>query len=342
MAAVPGTRLGIAIPTYNRAEFLRESLGRIAACAAPLGIPVYVSDNCSDDDTGEVVARLNAKYGDIVYRRNDTNVRDRNFRLALAMAETDYVLLLADYTLIQPDTLSLILQALEDGDCDALVVNGDGRVHGLDSQTFRDPDRLLRRLGWHMTWLSCLVFSRGIIHSYSFERYQGSSFTQTAAIFDYLCRKDGPVRVRWEAGILYAGNVAEKKNAWVPKVLEIFCVNWYDTIMSLPAPLTEKSKRICIRQHGRKSKLFTYFRLFMYKARGFMPRRAYRLYRTQLEAALPFGPILVYAYFMLPEAPFAFLYPQLKRFRESLRSIISELRLALSRFKSALSGTGSL
>lgn len=314
-------RLGIAIPTYNRAPFLRESLGRIAAHAAPLGIPVYVSDNCSDDDTGEVVARLNAQYGDIVYRRNERNVRDLNFRLALAMAETEYVLLLADYTLIRPDTLSSILAALDREPCDALVVNGDGRVRGLDSQTFRDPDRLLRRLGWHMTWLSCLVFSREIVQSPSFDRYPGSSFTQTAAIFDYLCRKPGPVRVRWEAGIMYAGNVADKKNAWVPKVLEIFCINWYDTIMSLPEPLSQRSRRACIRMHGRKSMLFTYFRLLMYKARGFMPRRAYRPFRAQLEATLPFGPACTYAYFMLPEAPFAFLYPKLKRFRESLRAL---------------------
>jgi abequosyltransferase len=50
--------LSICIPTWNRAKFLAQSLGRFAEQIkdiSPEELELYVSDNCSDDNTSEVV-----------------------------------------------------------------------------------------------------------------------------------------------------------------------------------------------------------------------------------------------------------------------------------------------
>lgn len=49
--------LSICIPTWNRAKFLEQSLGRFTEQIKdinPEELELYVSDNCSDDNTSDV------------------------------------------------------------------------------------------------------------------------------------------------------------------------------------------------------------------------------------------------------------------------------------------------
>lgn len=69
--------LTIAIPTYNRAEKLEVLLEQLTADTAydPTRVEIVVSDNASTDHTAQVVAR----FADIRYHRNETNIGYGNF-----------------------------------------------------------------------------------------------------------------------------------------------------------------------------------------------------------------------------------------------------------------------
>ena len=69
--------LSICIPTYNRSKTLENTLNSLFSNPEfdSNKIEVIVSDNCSTDDTAQVVA----KYPLVKYYCNKENVKDLNF-----------------------------------------------------------------------------------------------------------------------------------------------------------------------------------------------------------------------------------------------------------------------
>lgn len=91
----------IGIPTYNRAEFLKESL-QAALSQSYENIQVVVSDNASTDHTEEVVRSF--KDPRIKYSRNDENIGPfPNFARAVDLADGHFFSWLQDDDLIFAD-----------------------------------------------------------------------------------------------------------------------------------------------------------------------------------------------------------------------------------------------
>ena len=75
--------LSISIPTWNRAKFLAISLESFLDQMKginPEKVELFVSDNCSDDNTAEVVKSYIDKGLPITYNKNEENIgASRNF-----------------------------------------------------------------------------------------------------------------------------------------------------------------------------------------------------------------------------------------------------------------------
>lgn len=98
--------LSICIPTYNRAESLRTSLQQYVSCKGfDESIEIVISDNASTDDTRKVALEYTSKYENIKYYRNEVNIRDSNFELALKRGTGKYLKLQNDTTLFDEDAL---------------------------------------------------------------------------------------------------------------------------------------------------------------------------------------------------------------------------------------------
>jgi glycosyltransferase involved in cell wall biosynthesis len=100
-------KLSVCIPTYNRAVHLRNCLQSIASNrgASAADFEVCVSDNCSTDDTAEVVRRAQQDVP-IRYHRNASNLGiPRNFLNVVRMAEGEFVWLVGDDDLLLPHAL---------------------------------------------------------------------------------------------------------------------------------------------------------------------------------------------------------------------------------------------
>jgi glycosyltransferase involved in cell wall biosynthesis len=103
-------RATVAIPTYNRAAFLRESLE--SALAQTLAdIEIVVSDNASTDETPDVVASFRDPR--LTYERLETNVGlHANLSRCLALGSAPYVAVLQDDDLMFPANLERKVAAL--------------------------------------------------------------------------------------------------------------------------------------------------------------------------------------------------------------------------------------
>ena len=72
--------LSIVIPTYNRADFLDYSLEIHIPLAKKYNVPIYIVDNASTDNTGEIVNKWMCEYVFLFYSRNKKNLGpDLNF-----------------------------------------------------------------------------------------------------------------------------------------------------------------------------------------------------------------------------------------------------------------------
>ena len=114
--------LTIAIPTYNRVEYLAELLGLLEPQLAEFPqVELLVCDNASEDDTPQVVAEVRerlAKVGVAVdYQRHAENIgSDANFAFSYEQARGSFFWLCGDDDLIVPGGLAQLMPHLQDAE----------------------------------------------------------------------------------------------------------------------------------------------------------------------------------------------------------------------------------
>ena len=109
--------LSICIPTYNRANALDETLNSITKqeiFATTNKIEIVISDNCSTDETSEIVDKYIATYPyKIIYSKNDEDIVDKNFEKVLSLANGCFLKLNNDTLVHNINSLNLMLDLIE-------------------------------------------------------------------------------------------------------------------------------------------------------------------------------------------------------------------------------------
>lgn len=104
-------KLVFAIPTWNRASQLFECVTSIAEQNPDA---IFISDNCSDDDTEKVCKALIDKYPFITYSRLSKHVfAEENFKKVVSLAEGDYIWTFGDDDILLPGALKFARVLLE-------------------------------------------------------------------------------------------------------------------------------------------------------------------------------------------------------------------------------------
>lgn len=104
--------LSICIPTFNRAQYLRECLSSIRINGNAGDVEVVVSDNASTDGTVDVLKEFKGKLP-LRWMVQQHNVgADRNFDSSTHFASGRYCWLLGSDDCLKPDSVSVVLQAL--------------------------------------------------------------------------------------------------------------------------------------------------------------------------------------------------------------------------------------
>ena len=88
--------ISVVIPTFNRAELLRETLDCCRACAGPVELEFVVIDDGSRDDTPKCLEQLEAEIPNLTWRRTANSGPGRARNLGASLAKHDVILFMGD------------------------------------------------------------------------------------------------------------------------------------------------------------------------------------------------------------------------------------------------------
>jgi glycosyltransferase involved in cell wall biosynthesis len=104
-------RITVGIPTFNRADLLREAIASVLE-QTYTDFRLIVSDNASTDETAKVVATFADPR--LEYVRAETNVgMIGNINRLIALADTEFLMLLPDDDRLYPDYLAAVVDVLQ-------------------------------------------------------------------------------------------------------------------------------------------------------------------------------------------------------------------------------------
>lgn len=159
---------------------MKEQIERLKSCPKEIlaKMEIIVSDNCSTDDTQEIVENAIADGFLCRYIRNETNLgMDGNFVSCFRKAQGRYVWLLGDDDTIIIDSLVRIVELLD-------VPEEYGLLHLYQKKDLQqdviyvyDKDEMAKWVSYYVTFISANVVNTKYVLSIDFEKYMGTWFT---------------------------------------------------------------------------------------------------------------------------------------------------------------------
>ena len=188
--------LSICIPTRNRSHFLKETLDCIVRediFNKTTDVEVVISDNCSDDKTENIVHSFVKKYPDkIRYYRNDQNIKDRNFELALSRGRGSFLKLHNDNLCFQVGALTKIVTFIKSQQAQKnLLFFLNGNTKTKEEITIcPSVDETLSHVSYYITWIGGFGLWKSDFEKISdFSKYAKKNLAQTEVFLRFLLEK---------------------------------------------------------------------------------------------------------------------------------------------------------
>ena len=158
--------LTLCIPTYNRGAALKGNIEIIAEQLKEIRdgeVEFIVSDNCSTDNTLEVVNHFIDAGIPIILNKNESNLGSTgNFLKCINLATGKYVLLLGDDDYLAPGALKYLLKCLNNKDYGLLHIDVHSPIE-YPLTEFDDINDYLKKINRQLTWMSGNIFRKEIV-----------------------------------------------------------------------------------------------------------------------------------------------------------------------------------
>ena len=152
--------LSICIPTYNRAEYLDNTLCSIVSQKRfqdTNDVEIVISDNCSNDNTRQLSQKYVTLYPEkIRYYANSVNIEDQNFEKVLSYGRGQFLKLNNDTLLHYPKSLDKMLETINaNTKAGNIVFFSNGVLKDVDTLWCRDLDSFVGAVSFYSTWIAC-------------------------------------------------------------------------------------------------------------------------------------------------------------------------------------------
>jgi abequosyltransferase len=227
--------LTIAIPTYNRARFLNQCLKCITdqVDTADDRVEILVSDNCSPDDTREVVAKYIDSGAKIRYIVNSENMGgDFNVAQCYKEAKGQYVVAFGDDDQLLAGSVDLILKTIQENrGCGVIHLNAFDQKHVEGaSAVFESPIDFLREISYFATFISANLINRDLIDFSTLLKYKDSCLNHVNLILEASLQAQKNIFIQ-QKSVVGAGI----ENSQGYDVYQVFGVNFNEIIKAVEA-----------------------------------------------------------------------------------------------------------
>jgi abequosyltransferase len=183
--------LSIAIPTFNRAIYLKDSLSQIQSELKNITsglVEVYVSDNASTDQTAEVVKNAQGKGLSVRYVLNPENIgSDANIAQCFNDALGKYVMIMGDDDLFVDGALADLVNHLQTYEYGLVCL----RSYGFESDfraelppstqrviEFANAGNYLAKVAQLVTLISACVINKSLLTNVDARQFCGGNLVQ--------------------------------------------------------------------------------------------------------------------------------------------------------------------
>lgn len=298
--------LAIAIPTYNRAAILKENLLLMLDEIIRNHIPIYISDDSSNEETRELFLELKNIYPFIYYKKNTPALgHDKNCISTLQFPSENYVWYIGDSTIIEAGGIEIILENISQNGPEAIGVNALRRNLSIESTCYTDANILLKDLAWHLTLTGATIYSKKLIMQNAQVLNLAScvNFPQLALLFKGF--EKGPCKFYWENKKLITNN-AKKNSYWQKNLFKVFLHDWPNCVDGFEF-LDKKIRHEVIINHSRRTELFTLKSLVSYRVKGFFGIREFVTFFKELKAHSSSNIIVLLTVTLIPQFLFSLL-----------------------------------
>ncbi len=194
------TKLGICIPTYKRPDQLRACVQSIIRSCGTTKIPIFISDDSTDDTNVAVIRELQTTYPCLIHDRNPVNLGiDRNILKSVDICSCEYVWLMGEDDRMVPEAIPTVLAILEkeNQELPFIYVNYASVDESLTlvlhekslpleqdmrkaAQSFFETD------AWSMGFIGACIVNHRLWETAHRELYIGSYFAHVGMILEYL------------------------------------------------------------------------------------------------------------------------------------------------------------
>ncbi|MBU1299221.1 MAG: glycosyltransferase [Proteobacteria bacterium] len=244
-------RLSICIATYNRGQFIGETLDSILGQMEP-GVELIVVDGASPDNTPDVMAQYLSRHPEIRYYREQENSGvDCDYDKAVGYANGDYCWVFPDDDLLKPGAIKRVLDACRQRFVcvlvDAEVCSPDFSKQLLRKRLEYEKDQVYKPKDFRklfvdtvnkLSFIGSVVMRRDVWLDRERQAYYGSFFVHVGVIFQTPLPGDTLVIAEPQISIRY-GN-----SSWTSRSFEIWMFKWPQVIWSLKSVLDIDKKKI--------------------------------------------------------------------------------------------------
>lgn len=253
-------KLSICIATYNRERYIGETLNSILRQMQPT-VELIVVDGASPDGTQALMMHYLSSHPEIRYYREQENSGiDRDYDKAVGYARGEYCWLMTDDDLLHPGAIANVLEAINDGDADLVVVNSEVRnpdcskvlnqrllaLPGNKEYLPAESESFFSEVARYLSFIGGVVIRRNLWLSRNRSNYYGTVFVHIGVIFQHPPITRVKVIAQPQIIIRY-GNAM-----WTSRGFEIWMFKWPRLIWSFP-DFSEESKRLVCRREPWRS-----------------------------------------------------------------------------------------
>lgn len=272
------TKLSICIATYNRADYIGETLESILPQLTD-AVEVVILDGASTDATESIVRHYAEQCSNIKYvRLQEKGGVDKDYDLAVEHAIGAYCWLFTDDDILNPGAVHAVLEQL-DNEYPLIIVNANVKSPKLDVileakrlalshnivYTQADFEEFLINTAGYMSFIGCVIIRRSIWMERERRGYYGLEFIHLGVIFQEPLQSS--VLVIAEPYIsIRLGNAQ-----WSERAFEIWMFKWPAIIWGFDCISVSAKAKITPREPWRKL-----YRLAFLRAEGNFTLNEYR------------------------------------------------------------------